>query len=144
MTRKSTYQLTTMRKPKKQCLLTVFLLWHVYLSHHQLLPMLPRMMGSMVLRMPWPMPPSVHHHPPSQDFSFHFPHIFIHTVSLADGHKVVFGDYLVPTLHLSRFKVNVVHDGEVAVLYMNIPKTFADMNACALIEVNANNNPDSR
>jgi hypothetical protein len=79
--------------------------------------------------------------PPFQpfNFNFRFPCIFMHTVALADGHKIVMGDYLVPTLHVSRFKVNVSANGEEAILSMALPKTFVDMNARSLVEVSTSN-----
>ena len=77
------------------------------------------------------------------DFSFRAPVIFTHTTSLAEGHKVVYGDYLVPTVHVSRYKMDVIHGGEVAALGMTIPKIFADMNARADIEIDANR-PDQQ
>ena len=69
-------------------------------------------MANTTLSMPPPYKPF--------DFSFRAPVIFTHTTSLAEGHKVVYGDYLVPTVHVSRYKMDVVHGGEVAALGMNI------------------------
>ncbi len=84
---------------------------------------------------------SLHPPPPFQPFNFtsRVPVIFLQMTVLSDGHKVVFGDYLVPTHHVSKFKIDVTPSSEEDIMTMAIPKIFADLNARASIEVNAAN-----
>ena len=55
------------------------------------------------------------------NFNFRFPIIFTVSGTLADGHTIVYADYLCPTLHATRFNYSVSKDGLTATLSMQLP-----------------------
>ncbi len=60
------------------------------------------------------------------NFSCRFPVIMTVAGPLADGHTLVYADYLVPTLHPTRFNCTVSDDGLTATFGMELPSVFVD------------------
>ena len=60
------------------------------------------------------------------NFGYRFPVIMTVAGPLADGHTVVYADYLVPTLHPTRFNCTVSDDGLTATFGIELPSVFVD------------------
>ncbi len=65
------------------------------------------------------------------NFNYHFPVIWIIAGPLADGHMVVYGDYLTPTLHLTRYNCTMSEDGLTATLSMELLSVYTDVHGRA-------------
>ena len=61
------------------------------------------------------------------NFLFRFPVIFNVAGPLTDGHMIVYADYLIPTLHTTRFNCSLSSDGLIATLTMELPRVYTDV-----------------
>jgi hypothetical protein len=69
------------------------------------------------------------------NFEARYPHFFVPTPSLASGRAIVVGYWLVPIVDQKRFSIAVSPTGTHSIFTMDIPRQFADLNACVFLEV---------